>query len=138
MADRFERQLDAARAAYERNDPFGALRSLDHARRAAVKQKNTERLHRVLAFADGVIVRDERTEIERENVIYAARQNLRQVTRRLAWERQGSWTDPFPDLDAPRPVTRTFFSTGVKVWIGVGVAIGTALIVLWLLSPLYD
>ena len=138
MADPFERELAAARAAYERNDAFQALRRLDRARRTAVKQKDTERLDRVLGFAEGVIARDERTQIERENVIYAARQNLRQVTRRLAWERRETWADPFPALDAPRPVTRTFVSTGVKVWIGVAVAIATALLVLWLLSPLYD
>ena len=138
MADAFDRELAAARGAYERNDAFGALRRLDRARRAALKRKDVGLLERVLDFADGVIARDERTEIERENVIYAARQNLRQVTRRLAWETRSEWTDPFPALDAPRPVTRTFFSTGVKVWIGVGVALATILLVLWLLSPLYD
>jgi hypothetical protein len=135
VADPFERELEAARAAYERNDAFGRL---DRARRIALKRKDTEQLHRVLAFADGVIFRDERTDVERENVIYAARQNLRQVSRRLAWENGEAWSDPFPALDASRPVTRTFVSTGVKVWIGVGVALATALFVLWLLSPLYD
>jgi hypothetical protein len=138
VADPFERELAAARGAYERNDAYGALRRLDRARRTALKRKEVGRLHRVLEFAEGVISRDERTEIERENVIYAARQNVRQVTRRLAWERQSTWSDPFPDLDAPRPVTRTFLSTGVKIWIGVGVACATVLLVLWLLSPLYD
>lgn len=138
MADRFDRELEAARAAYERNDAFGALRRLDRARRAALKRKDVARLEHVLQFADGVITRDERTEIERENVLYASRQNLRQVTRRLAWETGSQWSDPYPALDAPRPVTRTFLSTGVKVWIGVGVAAGTILLVLWLLSPLYD
>jgi hypothetical protein len=85
-----------------------------------------------------VIARDERTEIERENVIYAARQNVRQVLRRQSWETGGDVADPFPDLDAPRPATRTFMSTGVKVWIGVGVALGTALVLLWVLAPLFS
>ena len=138
MADSFDRELEAARAAYERNDPYDALRRLDRARRSALKRRDTERLRHVLTFADGVIARDERTEIERENVIYAARQNVRQVTRRIAWEFGEAWTDPFPHLDAPRPVTRTFVSTGVKIWIGIGVALGTGLLVLWLLSPLLD
>lgn len=136
MAGAFDRELATARAAYERNEPYRALRRLDRARESALKAKDVEQLERVLRFADGVIARDERTEIERENVLYAARQNMRQIGRRLAWERGESWTDPFPQLDAPRPVTRTFLSTGVKIWIGVGVALATALVVLWLLSPL--
>ena len=137
MAGAFDRELATARAAYERNDPFGALRRLDRARQSALKAKDVEQLEHVLTFADGVIARDERTEIERENVIYAARQNIRQVRRRLAWERGESSVDPFPHLDGPRPVTRTFLSTGVKIWIGVAVALTTALLVLWLLSPLF-
>lgn len=136
MAGAFDRELATARAAYERNDPYRALRRLDRARQRALKAKDVPQLEHVLRFADGVIARDERTEIERENVLYAARQNIRQVGRRLAWERQESWADPFPHLDAPRPVTRTFLSTGVKIWIGIGVVLATALVVLWLSSPL--
>jgi hypothetical protein len=138
VAGAFERELEAARNAYERNDPYGALRRLDRARKSALERKNLELLGRVLDFAEGVIARDERTEIERENVIYAARQNVRQVLRRRAWETGGDVLDPFPGLDAPRPATRTFISTGVKVWIGVGVALGTALVLLWLLAPAFS
>ena len=124
MASKFERELDAARAAYEQNDPFRALRRLDRARRDAVGRRNEEQLNRVLEFAGGVIARDERTEIERENVIYAVRQNLRQISRRRAYEDEREWVDPFPDLETPRPQTRTFVSRGLKFWIGVGVAVG--------------
>jgi hypothetical protein len=138
VASKFERKLDAARTAYEQNDPFKALRRLDDARRDAVGRRNEEQLHHVLDFADGVIARDERTEIERETVIYAARQNLRQIGRRRAYDGEQEWVDPYPHLEAPHPQTRTYLSAGVKVWIGVGVAIGTAVIVLWLLSPLFD
>lgn len=138
MASKFERELDAARSAYEQNDPFRALRRLDEARADAVGKRNGEQLNRVLDFAEGVIARDERTEVERENVIYAARQNLRQISRRVAYESESEWVDPFPGLETPRAQTRTYLSTSLKIWIGVGVALGTVLIVLWLLSPLYD
>jgi hypothetical protein len=120
----FETKLAAARRAYEENKPFEALRRLDAARRRALKQRDEERLRRVLDFAEGVIARDERTEIERENVVYAARQNLRQLSRRRVLRQGAAWEDPFPDLEAPRPQTRTFVSGGVKFWIGVGVVLG--------------
>ncbi len=136
MASRFERELDAARAAYEQNDPLRALRRLDRARRDAVGRGNAAQLRAVLDFAHGVIPRDERTEIERENVVYAARQNLRQLERRRAYEDEREWVDPFPGLETPRAQTRTYLSTGTKIWIGVGVALGSVLVVLWLLSPL--
>jgi hypothetical protein len=136
VAADFESRLGEARAAYERNDPHAALRQLDRARRAALKQRDEDRLRRALEFAEGAIPREERTEIERENVLYAIRQNLRQLTRRRALREGGTWVDPFPDLETPGSHTRTFMSTGLKIWIGIGVALGTALIVLWLLSPL--
>jgi hypothetical protein len=125
VASKFEHELDAARAAYERNNPHGALRGLDRARRDALKRRNEEQLRRLLDFADGVIPRDERTEIERENVVYAIKQNLRQVTRRRAYEDEREWVDPYPDLESPRAQTRTFMSRGVKFWIAIGVLIGT-------------
>jgi hypothetical protein len=124
VATKFERELDAARTAYERNDPHTALRKLDRARRDALKRRNEGQLRRVLDFADGVISRDERTEIERENVVYSVRQNLRQVTRRRAYEDEREWVDPFPGLETPQTQTRTFISRGLKFWIGVGVVIG--------------
>jgi hypothetical protein len=134
VAGGFERDLQAARGAYEGNDPFRALRRLDRARRSALKRKDLAQLGRVLDFAEGVIARDERTEIERESLLYAVRQNVRQVTRRKAWETGSELVDPFPGLDAPRAPVRTFMSTGVKIWIAVGVALVIAIVVLWLLG----
>jgi hypothetical protein len=136
MASDFERLVDVARAAYERNDPHAALRLLDRARRSALKRRNEEQLARVLEFAEGVIGRDERTEIEREHFIYGVRQNLRQVTRRHAYEGDREWIDPYPALETARPQTRMHYSTGVKIWIGVAVVLGTIFVVLWALSPL--
>jgi hypothetical protein len=124
----FERHAAAAREAFERNDPHGALRRLDRARRRALNQRDEDALLRVLDFAEGVVARDDRTEIERENVLYAARQNLRQLSRRRAYESGTAWVDPYPDLESPRPHTRTFVSRGVKFWIGVGVALGALLV----------
>ena len=136
MASKFERSLDAARSAYERNDPYRALRALDSARRDAVGRNNEEQLRHVLEFAEGVIPRDERTEIERENVLYATKQNLRQVSRRRAYEAQREWVDPYPDLETPRTQTRTFFSRGLKFWIGVGVVIGVLLVAAFVASAI--
>lgn len=120
----FDSALAAAREAYERNDPHQALQKLDRARKVAVKKRDEGQLQRVLDFAEGALARDERTEIERENLLYAVRQNLRQLTRRRALLAGEEWTDPFPDLETPRPHTRTFISRGLKFWIAVGVVIG--------------
>ena len=135
MAARFDDELETARGAYQRNDPCGALQRLDRARRVAVKNHSEEQLRRVLDFADGVIARDERTEIERESVVYAAKQNLRQLERRRAYDEAREPIDPYPDLETASAQTRTYLSAGLKVWIGVGVALGTIVVVLWLLSP---
>lgn len=129
----FESRLAAARAAYERNDPHAALRRLDAARKAALKHRDEAQLGRVLDFADGVITRDERSEIERESLLYAVRQNLRQLTRRRALMAGETWVDPFPGLETPLPHTRTYMSTGLKLWIAVGVLVGILLIVLWII-----
>ena len=138
MARDFEGSLAAARRAYEQNDAHGALRKLDRARAAAVKKRNEEQLRRVLDFAEGSLARDERTEIERENLLYAVRQNLRQLTRRRALLAGESWIDPFSDLESARPHTRTFMSPGLKIWIGVGVAVGIIVVALWIIGSLAD
>lgn len=117
----FERALDVARSAYESNDPAAALKQLDHARNAARKRGDEQQLERVLEFAEGVIARDERTKIGRQNLLYAVRQNLRQATRKRALAAGEPWVDPYPDLESPREHTRTFISRGVKFWIAVGV-----------------
>lgn len=138
MASSFERKLDAARSAYEENDPLRALRRLEDARRVALGGGDDEQLRRLLDFADAVIAREERTEIEREHVVYAIKQNLRQLERRRAFEDERAPVDPYPNLETSQPQTRTYLSTSVKVWIGIGIAAATVVIVLWLLSPLLD
>ncbi len=131
IASDFERALGSARAAYERNETAGALNQLERARGAARKRADEGQLSRVLEFVDGTISRDERTEIARENLLYAVRQNLRQATRARALSAGEPWLDPYPELASPREHTRTFVSGGVKVWIAVGVAAGIAFFVLW-------
>jgi hypothetical protein len=128
VARDFESRFAAARLAYERNDTRGALRELDRARKAALKQRDEEQLGRVLDFAEGSLARGEQTEIERENLLYAVRQNLRQLSRRRALLAGEAWEDPYPDLAAPQAHTRTFISRGVKFWIGVGVVVGLLLL----------
>jgi len=127
VARDFESRLAAARSAYERNDTHGALRELDRARAVAFKERDEDKLRRVLDFAEGSLSREEQTEIERENLLYAARQNLRQLSRRRALLAGESWEDPFPDLETPQAHTRTFISRGVKFWIGVAVLLATIL-----------
>jgi len=121
VARDFESRLAGARSAYERNDTHAALREVDRARAVAFKERDEEKLRRVLDFAEGSLSRDEQTEIERESLLYAGRQNLRQLSRRRALLAGHSWEDPFPDLETPQAHTRTFISRGVKFWIGVGV-----------------
>lgn len=135
MAD-FNSRLAAARAAYEQNDPHTALKRLDKARRAALKRRDEVGLQRVLEFAEGTIPRDERTEIERESLLYSVRQNLRQLTRRRALMAGEAWVDPFPVLESPRSHTRTYISPGVKVWIAIGVLLGTLLFVAWIVDAI--
>ena len=134
VARDFERSFAAARVAYEGNDTRNALRELERARRAALKQRDEEQLRRVLDFADGSLARDEQTEIERENLLYSVRQNLRQLSRRHALRGGEPWEDPFPDLAAPQAHTRTFISRGVKFWIGVGVLFGTLLAIAFVVA----
>jgi hypothetical protein len=124
VAHDFESWLAAARESYQRNNPHEALGKLDRARSVAAKNRDEEQLQRVLDFAEGSLARDEQTEVERENLLYAVRQNLRQLARRRALLAGESWTDPFPDLESPRSQTRTFISRGLKFWIAVGVVIG--------------
>jgi hypothetical protein len=128
VARDFESSLAAAREAYQRNDPLGALKKLDQARSAAAKSKNEDQLRHVLDFADGVIVRDEHTEIERESLLYAVRQNLRRLTRRRALLAGQPWEDPFPDLTAPEGHTRTYITRGVRFWIALAIAFGTLVV----------
>lgn len=132
----FESRLSAARAAYEQNDAHEALRRLDKARRTALKRRDEDGLSRVLEFAEGTIARDERTEIERESLLYSVRQNLRQLTRRRALMAGKTWLDPFPDLESASAHTRTFISPGVKVWIAIGVLLGTLLFVAWIVDAI--
>jgi hypothetical protein len=127
VARDFESRLAAARSAYEGNNTHAALRELDRARAAAVKERDEGKLRRVLDFAEGSLSREEQTEIERENLLYAARQNLRQLSRRRALLAGESWEDPFPDLETPQAHTRTFISRGVKFWIGVAVLLAAVL-----------
>jgi hypothetical protein len=124
VAEDFENRLTAAREEYQRNNPRQALSKLDRARTVAAKNRDEEQLQRVLEFAEGSLARDEQTEIERENLLYAVRQNLRQLARRRALVTGEPWNDPFPELESPRPHTRTFISRGLRFWIAVGVVIG--------------
>ena len=67
---------------------------------------------------------------ERENVVYAIKQNLRQIERRRAYDEQRDWVDPYPDLETPCPQTRTYLSGGLKFWIAVGVLLVVGAILL--------
>ncbi|MDQ2984277.1 MAG: hypothetical protein M3R70_10225 [Actinomycetota bacterium] len=124
MARDPEQELNEARSRYEANDLYGALKRLDHARKAYADRGNTEGLRRVMEFAERADLRDDRARAVRENLVYAVKQNIRGTTRRDALRAKRPWVDPYPDLSAPQEHTRIPITRGLKFWIGAGVAIG--------------
>jgi hypothetical protein len=130
-----DRDLGEARECIDRGDGLAALKRLDRARRGYVKQRDAEGLDHVLDMTRLVDAREERSLIGRENLRYAVKQNLRQESRRAAGERREPWTDPYPDLQAPTEHTRLVLTRGVKLAIGVGVLLGTALLVAGFVLP---
>jgi hypothetical protein len=124
-----DRELGAARAAIDRGDAEAALKSLDRARRGYLGQDDTEGLEHVLDMVSLVDGTEARLRLGRENLAYAVKQNVRQVTRRKAQQRGEAWSDPFPDLQAPTAHTGIVLTRGVKLWIGVGVLAAIAAIV---------
>jgi hypothetical protein len=132
-----DRELGEARAAIDRGDGLAALKHLDRARRAYLKQRDPEGLDHVLRMADLVDVAEDRARIGRENLAYAVKQNLRQETRRQARERGEPWIDPYPDLQAPTEHTGLVITRRVKFAIGVGVVLGGALLVTILALALF-
>jgi hypothetical protein len=133
-----DRELGEARAAIDRGDALAALKHLDGARRGYFKQRDPEGLDHVLHMAQLVDAPDDRARVGRENLAYAVKQNLRQLTRLRARERGEPWSDPYPDLKAPTEHTRLAITRPVKIWIGVGVLLGTALLVAVLALPWFS
>ena len=119
-----EHELAAARTRYEANDLRGSLARLNRARRLYAKRGDTAGLQRVLEFAENADMPDDHGRAMRDNLVYAAKQNIRGTTRRDALRAGLDWTDPYPDLSAPEEHTRIPMTRGVKFWIGVGVVIG--------------
>ena len=135
MAPTPDRELGDARAAIDRGDGLAALRSLDKARRGYLKLRDAEGLEHVLDMAALVETADDRARIGCDNLVYAAKQNLRQESRRAARERGEAWADPYPDLQAPSEHTGLVLTRRVKAVIGVGVLATTALVVAVLVLP---
>ena len=129
MAASPDRALGEARGALDRGDGRAALGHLDRARRGYAKQRDADGLEHVLDMTALVDASDDRTRIGRDNLVYSVKQNLRQESRRAAHERKQAWTDPYPDLQAPTEHTGLAVTRGVKVWIGVGVAVALAVVV---------
>jgi hypothetical protein len=129
LAGNPDRDLGEARAALDRGEGRAALRSLERARRGYVKGHDREGLEHVLdmtALVDPAT--DDPTRIERENLVYAVKQNVRQEDRRDAHSRGEPWVDPYPDLRAPTEHTGVVLTRGVKIAVGVGVLAGVAAI----------
>jgi hypothetical protein len=129
MAASPDRELGEARNAIDRGDAHAALKSLDRARKGYAQARDSEGLEHVLDMAALVDASDERIRIGRENLTYAAKQNLRQETRRRARQLGRDWADPFPDLRAPTEHTELVLTRGVKLWIGIGVLAGLTAVV---------
>ena len=139
MAASPDRHLGEARAAIDRGDDRAALQSLDHARKGYARAADAEGLEHVLDMAALVDSADDRARIGRDNLAYAAKQNLRQESRRRARQLGRAWTDPFPDLQAPTDHTGVVLTRGVKVAIGIGVLAAMAAVAgLVLVSVLAD
>jgi hypothetical protein len=120
-----ERDFGEARERLDRGDHIGALRSLDRARRGFARRGDVDGLRHVLDLATLVETADERTAAERDNVVYAAKQNLRQATRTRAVRERSEWIDPYPDIEAPAaPRARVYFTRWVKLAIAIGVLAG--------------
>lgn len=130
-----DRELGEARAAIDRGDGLAALKRLDRARRGYFKQRDPEGLDHVLHMVELVDVADDRARVGRENLAYAVKQNLRQESRRQAHTRGEPWTDPYPDLQAPTEHTGLVLTRPVKIAIGLGVVLGTALLLAILILP---
>jgi hypothetical protein len=134
-----DRDLGEARAAIDRGDARAALKSLDRAREGYERALDTEGLDHVLDMAALVDASEDRDRIGRDNLVYAVKQNLRQESRRRARQLGRPWTDPFPDLQAPTEHTGFVFTRGIRLWIGIGVAVAVAAIVgVVLVSALVD
>jgi len=133
-----DRELGEARAAIDRGDELAALKSLDRARSGYLKERDSDGLEHVLRMADLVDASDERTWIGRENLAYAVKQNLRQETRRRAGGSGTPWIDPYPDLRAPTEHTGLVLTTPVKLVIGLGVIVGTALLLTLVIAPFFE
>jgi hypothetical protein len=133
-----DRELGEARAAINRGEGLAALKWLDRARRGYLKERDSDGLEHVLRMADLVDASDDRARIGRENLGYAVKQNLRQETRRQARAAGTPWNDPYPDLRAPTEHTGLVLTTPVKLVIGVGVVIGTALLLALVIAPFFE
>jgi len=139
MAASPDRELGEARNAIDRGDAEAALKSLDRARKGYGRARDSEGLEHVLDMAALVDASHDRVRIGRENLTYAAKQNLRQESRRRARQLGRDWVDPFPDLQAPTEHTGLVLTRGVKLWIGLGVLAAIAAIVgVVLVSVLVD
>jgi hypothetical protein len=119
------RDFGEAREHIDRREWRAALRSLDRARKGYLKLQDRSGLEHVLQLL--VVIDaddDDATRIERANLEYAAKQNLRFLTRTEAKREAKPWVDPYPDLESPSEHTGIHLSRTVKIWIGVGVVLG--------------
>jgi hypothetical protein len=130
-----DRELAEARACIDRGDERDALRRLDRARRGFVKNHDVAGLDHLLVMADVLEADDESLQAGRANLDYAVKQNLRLETRRKATAAGEPWVDPYPNLESPAEHTRFVVTGAAKVWIGLGVALGTVLLVGVLVLP---
>ena len=129
-----DRDLGEARAAIDRGDTRAALRSLDRARKGYASAADSEGLEHVLDMVGLVDPAADRAHVERDNLAYATKQNLRQESRRRARQLGRTWTDPFPELQAPSEHTGVALTRGVKIAIGIGVLLAIAAFVGFVLA----
>jgi hypothetical protein len=132
-----DRELAEARACIDRGEESRALQHLDRARRGYLKRHDIPGLEHLLVLADVLDTADERTRSGRGNLVYAIQQNVRTETRRAAQLRGEPWRDPYPALGAPTEHTRISLTRGVKIAIGIGVALTAAAIIAFFAAPAF-
>jgi len=124
VAPRPERDFGEAREHIDRREWRSALRRLDRSRKGYLKLQDRSGLEHVLQLLEVIDADDDATRIERANLEYAAKQNLRLLTRAEAKSAAKAWVDPYPDLESPSEHTGIHLSRTLKIWIGVGVVLG--------------
>lgn len=131
-----EQILAPAHAEIERGKTGRALRAFEKARRKLLDRGDVNGLHELIELAERIPATASRHEKGRRQLIDAARQNVRYLSRRSALKAGDQWSDPFAaaepttraKLPSLPPMTRREIAIAVAIVVAiVGVLAGWAL-----------